>query len=591
MNQVLRIVDKAKASICFGLSGTPIKANGEILSKFVLFSTYDYDSAVTYDQSMKRISALEQNFGFQVEEINITEAELINDGEILSTKDANQLNYDKNAIPRKSVCEGVIRYVRSCDDFLQSFSSNEDLARLAEHRPRGSRPILKYAVHAMIVVDTVEVGIALCEMLNKMFENNRMLFPLEEGYRAEVVHSEIAPPQPNEFLTKETKARLKAKKLTVNHPWMEYQKTGQLSEKCARFLFVDGIGREGVSNKFCGCVGYACGVGSLVEMVQRGLGRQARDYHKVDIDGITLLTPPVRLDTIKIITHITFGNTSIIKSALRYICNMEDSLKEMPNIDQLIEGLSPNKDAELDPEAPLFDAERLAIARYMGEQKINQDPIDYRYIENRWGGNESPKKRQKIQEWVKQVLDAPEEAAKQLNHSDILEKVIIVNKESPISRPSDEDLIQFVKTHKPQHQAMLDKIELVRELFVTMYHDHAKSFHYLGHLPNTTNIDEIRKSMAASIIMSLGDCYKGPRRTVYAFVGAAVKHIVGTDAPVSIGGQYDNPQTHLLLTRPEMKKRIHGWVRRKLIKKGFCPELATIFNVKVEENKDGFPET
>jgi hypothetical protein len=53
LEQVLNIVDAASTSLCFGFTGTPITAKGEAIQRFVLFSLYDYQSAVTYDHSLK----------------------------------------------------------------------------------------------------------------------------------------------------------------------------------------------------------------------------------------------------------------------------------------------------------------------------------------------------------------------------------------------------------------------------------------------------------------------------------------------------------------------------------------------------------
>lgn len=333
LNQVLNIVQKAVDSLVFGYTGTPIEADGKALSQFTLLSVYDYDDANENDHSMKYVSDKEGDFTYLVEEVGITRAEIINDIGFQETDDATQEGYDKNLIPQLSVVQAVLTYMELCDKIETSVISD-----IAPHRPEGSKAELCYPVHSMIVVDSVQIGIKICEQINQIFEGNRRKFAKEKGYQAEIIHSQRDEEIKFETLKKADKDYMKGRKMSPKHPWMLYQQTGILNEKCGRVLVVIGMAREGVSNRYCGCIGYACKSESLIELVQRAIGRQIRSYDQIDklkkqfkpgetdLDQkcITLLTPPKRLDSVKIITHVTYDNANDIRRAISYICNMRD---------------------------------------------------------------------------------------------------------------------------------------------------------------------------------------------------------------------------------------------------------------------------
>ena len=170
--------------------------------------------------------------------------------------------------------------MESCDKIE---GRKESVSELAPHRPEGSQAELWYPVHSMIVVDSVAVGRKICEQINQIFERNRRKFPKERGYQAEIIHSNISQALEDKTLTTDeneyVKKALKGKKMSPDHPWMLYQQTGILDEHCKRVLVVIGMAREGVSNRYCGCIGYACSITSLIELVQRAIGRQIRSYH------------------------------------------------------------------------------------------------------------------------------------------------------------------------------------------------------------------------------------------------------------------------------------------------------------------------
>ncbi|HEY9800959.1 MAG TPA: HNH endonuclease [Leptolyngbyaceae cyanobacterium] len=596
LNQVLNIVQKAVDSLVFGYTGTPIKADGKELSQFTLLSVYDYDDANENDHSMKYVSDKEGEFTYFLEEVRITNAELLADNDIgfQETDDAKQVGYDKNYIPQISVVEAVLAYMESCDKIESNTSVISDIA---PHRPKGSKAELWYPVHSMIVVDSVPIGRKICEQINQMFERNRKRFPKNKGYHADIIHSNLTEALQDRSLNTAEKDYIKGKRMNPKHPWMLYQQTGILNENCNRVLVVIGMAREGVSNRYCGCIGYACKSESLIELVQRAIGRQIRSYDQIDQlkkqfkpgdteldqECITLLTPPKRLDSVKIITHITYDNSHDIRRAIAYICNMRDHLESIPTIEQLREGqVTPGIDIPV--EGILRTKEKIEIAGNIGKAKqINpEQPINTGKYQDIWG-EDNETKRNKISEWVQKVIDSPEDAEREINYTGMLPEIPVVWDETIDSKPTKDQLIQFIKTHEPDFISDLDKPESQKYL-ERLYKRWAENFD-MGHIPNISKLSDIRKTLAYKVKNSLGQYLQlSEQKIIYQLVDNAMRQVLGTSESLKDNSRYNCPQVQAILTRKDVTQKIIGWVRNKLISKGYCPDLAIAFKIKQEEN-------
>ncbi|XZO00480.1 MAG: DEAD/DEAH box helicase family protein [Microcoleus sp.] len=603
LEQVLNIVQKAVDSLVFGYTGTPIEADGKTLSQFTLLSIYDYDNANDNDNSMKYVSDKEEEFTYLVDEIGITEAELINDAGFETTEDATQEGYNKNLRPQLSVVREVITYMESCDQIEKVIK--DSVSDVALHRPPGTKAELWYPVHSMIVVDSVAIGRKICEQINQIFESNGRKFPKEKGYQAEIIHSDISQALEDKTLTKDekeyVKKSLKAKKMSPDHAWMQYQKTGILNENCKRVLVVIGMAREGVSNRYCGCIGYACSMTSLIELVQRAIGRQIRSYHMkkhfkpgetdLDLECQTLLTPPKRLDSVKIITHLTYGNAKAIRRAISYICNMDQELESIPTIEHLMQG-SVTPGVDIPVQGILSTKEKIEIAGQIGHSKqINPEkPINTGEYQDRWGENNQTKKT-KISEWVQKVVENPENAEKEINYTGMLPEIPVVWDEKVDSKPTKDKLIQFIKTHESDLISHLDNPDS-HQLLERLYQRWAESFD-LGNIPTISKISDIRKTLTYKVKASLGtqlrldeSLSRSERENIiYKLVGTAMRSVLGTKEPLKDNSRYNCPQAQAILTRKDVTQKIVGWVRNKLIAKGYCPDLATAFEIEVEENK------
>ncbi|MEG3838935.1 DEAD/DEAH box helicase family protein [Microcoleus sp. herbarium14] len=603
LDQVLNIVQKAVDSLVFGYTGTPVEEDGKALSQFTLLSVYDYDDANENDHSMKYVSDKEEEFTYFVDEVGITNAELINDAGFEITEDATQEGYNKNLIPQLSVVQEVITYMESCDKIE---GRQESVSDLAPHRPEGTKAELWYPVHSMIVVDSVAVGQKICEQINQIFERNRKRFPKEKGYQAEIIHSNISQALEDKNLNKDekeyVKKSLKGKKMSPNHPWMLYQQTPIWpNEHCKRVLVVIGMAREGVSNRYCGCIGYACSFESLIELVQRAIGRQIRSYDNLkkhlkpgetdlDVKCQTLLTPPKRLDSVKIITHVTYGNAHAIRRAISYICNMRDKLDSIPTLEELMQG-SVTPGVDIPVQGILTAKEKIDIAGNIGQSKLSnpEKPINTGEYQDRWGENNQTKKT-KISEWVQKVVDNPEEAEREINYTGMLPEIPVVWDEKLDSKPTKDKLIQYIKTHHPNFITYLQDPQY-EPLLIGLYQQWAESFD-MGNIPTISKLSDIRNSIVYKVKASLGAYLRLDEslsiskrdKIVYQLVGTAMRWVLGTKESLTDNSRYNCPQAQAILTRKDVIQKILGWVRNQLIAKGYCPDLAAAFEINIEDS-------
>jgi hypothetical protein len=581
LEQVLALVEYAASSLVFGLSGSPISAGGDTIRKFVVFSTYTWQDANEYDNSMKFLSSDPQRFTEFVDIISPEVATMMVMGKTHTTNSASEPGYALAPVPVKTVAEAAVRHVHELDAQYRAGMTYER----AEHRPESSLAELVYPGHAMIKVDTIAMAHAIVGMLNSMFESNRMMYPVEGGYAAELVHSDIEDEVGN---------RLKGKKLTPDHPWMlAKSNNGQLqlgegSKKkySARFLVLVGMGREGVSNQLCCVVAIACEIRSVVEAVQRPIGRQLRAYVMTRETSSALLVPPKQLDTVKIITHATFQNQDVLERGIRYVMHMPDYLIGMWTMDDLVseDDRIARPIAGADEEATITSSERLAIAEAIGEAKLNGEKVDRNQLVDRFAKG-SKKRAERIEEWVRDVENEPGKASAQLRHVDSLAHIPAVMRELPMIAPSDDTLKRFARSRGPEIAGCAARLEddaSIRLLLTKWYTDHARQFH-TGRLEASTDIDTIRKHVAGVVLAQLAGSFVGDRGIAFSLVGFAVKKVLGVPdgEQAAIGSKWDTPQHHVILQRPEISQNIIGFVRHQLIRKGMCPRLAAAFRIEV----------
>lgn len=73
------------------------------------------------------------------------------------------------------------------------------------------------------------------------------------------------------------------------------------------------------------------------------------------------------------------------------------------------------------------------------------------------------------------------------------------------------------------------------------------------------------------------------QKILYQLVDYAMKQVLGTSESLKDNSRYNCPQAQAILTRKDVTQKIIGWVRHKLIIKGYCPNLAVAFEIETEE--------
>jgi hypothetical protein len=573
-DQVLSVVHRAYNSLCFGYTGTPIKADGKQLRSVVLFSLYDYQSAHANDRSMKFLPSPDSREWKAVfEEVDIIEADMLRRGKAEKTQTASTEGYAQNIRPAITVAEAVVRHVHDCD---QQFSSDR-IYPIAPHRTSESDPIadLIYPVHAMIQAENIPAAKVIARHLDKMFDADRRSYPSEKGYHAEVVMSSYSD---------EDGKKQSGKRLDPDHPWMHFKKNQILSAKCARFLVLVDMGREGVNNPYCATIGLAASVSSVVSHVQRTLGRQLRSV--IDTFMNRLHLPPDVLDTVKIISHSTYGNRPAIEEAVRYTLNMTDHLSDIPTMASLVDSEFQAIDPpSVDPGTSLSRSERIAIATTLGSQKLSGKPVSLPEVVEAFGGQTEGKKA-RVKEWGEKVLSDPTSARKELRLGPDLKHIPLVLREYPDVTPSDEELIRFIKHDSPRLAAYVTPMTDERRDFLReFYRKHVERFH-LRDLPITTKLSQIRRSLATVILQDLKNRggYVGPDNSIFAFTGSAIQTVLGLlpGEKADDDGKYDTPESHVILTRPDVQAGIMGWVEYLAASKGLAPYLAAGFAIPAE---------
>ena len=359
--QVLKLVDAATTSLCFGLTATPIDATGELLRKFVLFSQFPYESAVEFDQSLKFISARPEHRAEMVVELDISEAEQMQPTGTRVIRATHEVgSYEYQLVPAKSVLERVIFEVQEYD---RAAAWSQELA---PHRqpPERFEPSLRYPAHALISCDTIPIARMLADTANQRFQGNRELFPEAKGYRATVVHTEYLDRRgifhPGD-------------RLGPSHPWFHAANhDGDLAPDSARFLIVVGMAREGVNNPLCSIVGVAGSSHSIVEIVQRALGRPARSVMAGwPGGGAPVRVPPRPLDAVTVVTHKAFRNTAAIEAGLEFVTDMREHFEKLRTVDDLIADRAAPGEEQPKAVEGLTTKQKLRLAAAVGEDRLD----------------------------------------------------------------------------------------------------------------------------------------------------------------------------------------------------------------------------
>jgi len=235
-----RVVTRGLQSRSPASSGSPIDAFGALLPSMINVFSYGYQDANENDKSVKYLSVVDWQ-QHHVKMARLAEAELLDAGQIATRSDTGSVGYEKNFEPAKSVAMEVIRHTQRCD-LLPTQEPTK-----APHREQQDCTVsVFYPVHALICCDNVSFAKRLQQTINNTFDKDRVRFPRQNGWFAEVVHAEGEEPDGRER---------KDQPLLPTHPWLlAKDRPGyRVDSRCARILLVVGMGREGVNNPLWQC--------------------------------------------------------------------------------------------------------------------------------------------------------------------------------------------------------------------------------------------------------------------------------------------------------------------------------------------------
>jgi superfamily II DNA or RNA helicase/5-methylcytosine-specific restriction endonuclease McrA len=625
--QVAELAEQATRSLCFGLTSTPINAKGNVLKSYVLFSQCGLREAYEEQQNLKYLSSSID----VIEQLKIIEYVKIDTARdyhrgtrTLVQENPDTPDYNIQIEAARNVAGKVVSYVKYADRLCERIHFKEITPEAAPHRDQNYvDPTLIYPMHAMISVKTKHDAEVIERYLNQMFRSDSSQYPPEQGFRAEVVLSSGEDEEGNP---------VKGKKLETNHPWLKcwqaqksknaekFQMTKQgwqLPEDSARFLVVVEMAREGINNPFCGVVGLGKRTQSIIEVIQRLIGRQIRSYTEKFISQLRV--PPKPLDTIKIFTHEAwefprdgdepdYATRQRILDGLHFCEYMDEWLSELITLEDLIEnGTEVAPDTEATDKGVLTTEDKLAIAFDLGDYQLKGEEVPEQKIIDDWCGQNS-KKRELGKEWIDLVKNSSDRAKIALNQNVSLRTLHIIERERPKNNPNLSDLRWFLEVHCPNSLPSLEILakpgvdETLKTATWSMaegwYKDYMAKFHSFSDFPKVTDFHEIRKTLVKKLYRQLRYSEYKPeisfieghpkdiKEAAWESIGYAVKTVLGLEKAEK-GGEHDTPQYHAVLSDPSVVRNILGYARQRLLERFARPPLAQSLQIfHVDPNRD-----
>jgi hypothetical protein len=169
-----------------------------------------------------------------------------------------------------------------------------------------------------------------------------------------------------------------------------------------------------------------------------------------------------------------------------------------------------------------------------------------------------------------------------MRHHDTLPPAWLALREVSRVTPTDEDLRRFITHNFPRLIPHLTHLDQSRDWATAIYEQYMQQFH-VDDFPAHTKLSRIRSELAGHLKGLLGASYCPPTKEDVAFRAVAIymRQKLGVPQGQSWrdGSQWDVPQCHAALRRPEVQREILGAARQWLMRHGYCPDLAAAFDV------------
>ncbi len=546
---------------------------------------------------------------------------------IISELDGSQIdrirNYGNNLMPRLAVAWAVINFMKLQDSLIKQPVSNLARHRLPPEVNFKGKSVIRqpsntYPVHALVVVDGVEIGVMMRDLLNLFLEQRRSSFPLEEGYRVilAVGKGDRRGDYPNLTLG------------DAKHPWMLAKgnagnlvvvkqkkgiKTGEidLAKTSTRICIVDNLAREGINNPLCGAIGFASPCNSQQEAAQR-IGRVLRSWvDDSQVDAGLLLVPPKSLDEIKVFLHSQLAQNnrtvSSMRAAIDYMVNMRQRLEELTTVSDLVENYGGGGTGEMNTPNALSVREKLAIAYDLGESIINSpniprnEAIEVARLSTLAARiNNNPEKREKANNWIDKLKKEPEKAGAEIRMRGFITPQDVVRRESRDltgENVTDEQLVDYLRAHKPDHLAMIQFLGNpdIRKFIVDGY---VETYRLLEKLPTKTkdemeqDLEDARKTLANLVKAKISEPNGNPypplnQETPQALSGIIKTHLNGAIRKKLIGSQnkgsvskksrYSQPQYVAVLKLENVQRELVGYTAQSILAQ-YCPQFRVTLN-------------
>jgi len=578
--RVQQILQAAPRSVVIGLTGSPIRRNTSLLRDYVLLSSFTYQNAHEYDRSVKHLDPVKS-----VHCVRLDSADVLASGRERTITSAGDPDYDGSSlVTAQQAASYVIRLMQELDVELPG--------RPAPHRDSGVTADLLYPAHAMISVPSRAMANMLQKQIQAHFDSDRRHFPKAAGWNAKSIFlgdGDLA----GDHLDPERHPWLRAYKKGIDEETIRYT----CDSHCARILIVVGMAREGVNNPLCCITASVDSEASVVEAVQRWIGRALRAVTHIDLNG-ELHVAPDRLDTVHFVYHEANEPTrTAADSGIHWVLNMDRYLEGLPTIGDLMDDKAPL--VELDPQTandPLTASDKVSIAveaMDIGGDDWRADDDSVEQIVKTLIGKYAPgnpDKAKLLQEWVADTLrESPEEAFHATGHllDDELPSIPVVMDEREKHDPRLEVLKEWARRMHPELVAWIPGMTEgtgMYEAVLAMYREWGDR----GILPQVQpdiSLERIRQGFTSDVMAFLKNYVPdrpAAKTAAHKYVGTAVRIVLNVpdDETAGKGTRWECPQVHTVLQRPDVKRAILGWARARLIKNGYCPDVARAFGVQ-----------
>lgn len=601
---IQEVVYKARNSLCFGFTASPVDAAGELMDDIVKVSVYGYKQALSCDNSMRGLGTAvheakeaakdhgpdgKSQFNDIIDEV-FPESVVNIDGELIEV-DAESAPIGDELPYCLNVANRTVEEITRLDNRRKSRDASGHRFDRHSQDIDEIRATLDFPAHAMIRVNGITKAEYAKDYLNAHFESDRKRYPLEKGYVAVTAHG-------GKQSKRDDEASFGAQPLDQDtSPWFKVKRDGgKLSEGCARFLIVDSLAKEGTNNAYCTVISFAKPVSSQIEIVQ-SVGRGIRSIHKKD--GSTLHVPDKYLDNLRVLTHSCYGSLDSIRTALRFIKDMDHIDEGIPSLnqwfdDELTGASLDEREDEEDNSLPGDLLDRL-IARLASDSRQGKRASIPEYKDT--FGKTSRKRRKAVAEIVEGLVrmdpDAQALVQQRLKlggrlYPDLAELLkderVDLNKEgdAAVSYLLDFDFgSQLEEMFERSGYDQAQRIEFCERLVPKV-----RSNDYSGQQVQT-KVD--LTTLIRSIAMNTVEVYHlhDLKPEVFKLVTSGAKHLLGKGADYTLGKgcSADTPAVILKLSERTTQKKLKGFVLRRLINEGALDDVASVVGLVPEEEE------